>query len=129
MKNCSLVPKLYKNYNLVPGGKNCHLNMQLNIKIDFKQQLKHNKHVIKRLYTTFEKLRFSPRTLQKLHFCPRSGNYLILTQMMLQNSILILKIYSTHQNRLFDKSLQNYILAPEFCVITKLPQKMFLFVN
>ena len=58
--------------------------MQLKQQIDFKQQLKHNKHLIKHLYTTFEKLRFSPRTLQKLHFCPRSGNYLILTQMIQQ---------------------------------------------
>jgi len=63
--------------------------------------------------------------LQKLHFCPRTGNYLMLTQKTQQIYKSTLKIYSTHQNWLFSKSLQNCILAPEFCVITKLAQKLF----
>ena len=75
--------------------------MQLKQQIDFIQQLKHNKHLIKYLYTTFEKLRFSPRTLQKLHFCPRSGNYLILTQIIQQINNLTNKICSTHQKLAF----------------------------
>src|SRR2546425_8832135 len=99
--------------------------MQFEHLIDIKQQFTHNKHVIKHLNTTFEKLQFSPQTLQKLHFCPRTGNYSILVQMTQQNNISTLKICSTHQNWLFDKSLQNCILAPEFCVITKLPQSCF----
>src|SRR2546428_8873597 len=98
--------------------------MQFNHKIYIKQQFTHNKHVIKHLNTTFEKFHFSPQTLQKLHFCPRSGNYLILTQKSQQIYKSTLKIYSTHQNWLFSKSLQNCILAPEFCVITKLAQKL-----
>src|SRR3989454_7675616 len=100
--------------------------MQFNHKIDIKLQFIHNKHVIKHLNTTFEKLQFSAQTLQKLHFCPRSGNYLILTQKSQQIYKSSLKIYSTHQNWLFGKSLQNCILAPKFCVITKLAQNLFL---
>ena len=112
-----------------PRRDKLSFNKQFKQLNDSNQQLKHNQHMIKHLYTIFEKLRFSPRTLQKLHFCPRSRNYLILTQIIQQNYKLTLKTYSTHQNWLFDKSLQNYILAPEFCVITKLPQKMFLIAN
>src|SRR3989442_8429916 len=103
--------------------------MQFNHKINIKQQFTYNKHVIKHLNTTFEKFQFSPRTLQKLQFCPRTGNYLILTQKSQQINILNLKINSTHQNGLFGKSLQNCILAPEFCVITKLAQNLFMFAN
>src|SRR2546425_4747949 len=101
--------------------------MQLNHKININQQFTYNNHVRKHLST--KKFQFSPRTLQKLHFCPRSGNYLILTRKTQQIYKSTLKIYSTHQNWLFDKSLQNCILAPEFCVITKLAQKLFLFAN
>src|SRR3954447_17805622 len=99
--------------------------MQFKHQINIKHQFTHNKHVIKHLNTTFEKLQFSPQTLQKLHFCPRTGNYLIFTQKSQQINKSTLKIYSTHQNWIFNKSLQNCILAPEFCVITKLAQNLF----
>src|SRR3989442_5222323 len=101
--------------------------MQFNHKINIKQQFTYNNHVIKQLNTTFEKLQFSPQTLQKLHFCPRSGNYLILTQISQQNYKLTLKIYSTHQNWLFDKSLQNYILALIFENLQFVPHSLFSF--
>src|SRR2546427_11935638 len=103
--------------------------MQFNHQINIKQQFTHNKHVIKHLNITFEKFQFSPQTLQKLHFCPRSGKYLILTLKSQQIYKSTLKIYSTHQNWLLGESLQNCILAPEFWVITKLPQKLFSIVN
>ena len=58
---------------LGPRREKYLFKMQLKQLNDSNQHLKLNAHVIKHLHTKYGKLQLRLRTLQKLHFFPRTG--------------------------------------------------------